>query len=390
MCLGWATQTLLWKNTSGSRKKKLKKQEVFNWETAKYGKICYDKDGFDLRFVETEFLAIVFNDNMTSIETPSCEPTAKVSFLYFVKSRELVSKNGYSVLDIALPPRDQIHIWLCYQEDEYTEEIVHDLEQRLETIFVGRIRDEMRLDVAGTLCFQLGGDRRSVTWRQFILALGLHTIKEMVEDGFEAYWLGSERVIPDKGYLSDYWVEISFGRDFLRGAPSYNYIIDPVRRLCHRLISYIIFGKGQAPKKVTATDLFYLHSMDQGEVVPYLLEQYLFRHAERRNSGARLSGGHFIGRLAHHLGLVSNDGLRGLSVMTRKIPLIDMGRLEEEMQGLRQDVRSLRGLVERSIRFSTWMIGCMTHLMDSRGQSYQAFDRTFWGSSPAIFKRRIR
>ncbi|GKF57200.1 hypothetical protein Tco_0170737, partial [Tanacetum coccineum] len=31
--------------------------------------------------------------------------------------------------------------------------------------------------------------------------------------------------------------------------------------------------------------------------------QYLFRHAEGRKSGARLLGGHLIGRLAHHFGL---------------------------------------------------------------------------------------
>nr|GFB09056.1 hypothetical protein [Tanacetum cinerariifolium] len=49
------------------------------------------------------------------------------------------------------------------------------------------------------------------------------------------------------------------------------------------------------------------------------------RHAKGRKSGARLSEGHFIGRLAHHIGLVSDDGLRGLSIVTRKIPLIDIG-----------------------------------------------------------------
>ncbi|GKE09084.1 hypothetical protein Tco_1412635, partial [Tanacetum coccineum] len=35
--------------------------------------------------------------------------------------------------------------------------------------------------------------------------------------------------------------------------------------------------------------------------------------------------GHFIGRLAHHFGLVSDDGLRGLSVVAHELPLIDMG-----------------------------------------------------------------
>ncbi|GJR05971.1 hypothetical protein Tco_0528955 [Tanacetum coccineum] len=49
--------------------------KVFNWETAKYGRIWYDEDVHDLRSVETEFPAIVFNDNLTSNETLSCEPT---------------------------------------------------------------------------------------------------------------------------------------------------------------------------------------------------------------------------------------------------------------------------------------------------------------------------
>ncbi|GJZ70510.1 hypothetical protein Tco_0634060 [Tanacetum coccineum] len=57
------------------------------------------------------------------------------------------------------------------------------------------------------------------------------------------------------------------------------------------------------------------------------------------------------------------------------------GRLEEEVQGLRRDVRSLRGLVERSMtdqgRFFTWMILCMAQLMDASGLTYQAFDGTF-------------
>ncbi|GKD67792.1 hypothetical protein Tco_1321882 [Tanacetum coccineum] len=140
----------------------------------------------------------------------------------------------------------------------------------LEFFSTCRIGDEMGLDVAGTLCLQLG------------------------EDGFGAYWLGSERLVPDKGDLSDYWVEISSGREFLRGAPSYTYIKDPVRRLCHRLISYSISKRG---------------------------------HAKGRKSGARLSRGHFIGCLAHHFGLVSDDGMRGLSVVARELPLIDMGKL---------------------------------------------------------------
>ncbi|GJW58271.1 hypothetical protein Tco_0105002, partial [Tanacetum coccineum] len=178
-----------------------------------------------------------------------------------------------------LPPRDQRHLWLRYQ----------DLAERMRMVYT---RDDEQ------------------------------------EDEFEAYWLGSEILVPNKGDLSDYWVEISSGRDFLRGAPSYTYIKDLVRRLCHRLISYCISGRGQAPEKVIDTDLFYLCSMDRWVAnVTYLLAQYLFRHAERRKSGARLSGGHFIRRIAHHFGLGSDDGLRGLSIVARELLLINMGEL---------------------------------------------------------------
>ncbi|GJR01272.1 hypothetical protein Tco_0524256, partial [Tanacetum coccineum] len=126
-----------------------------------------------------------------------------------------------------LPPRDQRHLWLRYQVEGYTEEIVHGFEQRLKTIF----------------------------------ALGLHTDVEIAEDGFGAYWLGSERLVPDKGILVIIGLRFLLARTFLE--------------------------ESLAPEKVTATDLFYLRSMDRGAAnVRYLLVQYLCRHAEGRNSGA--------------------------------------------------------------------------------------------------------
>ncbi|GKB38947.1 hypothetical protein Tco_0883889 [Tanacetum coccineum] len=190
----------------------------------------------------------------------------------------------------------------------YTEEIVHDFEDRLETINgrqVNRVHvldlegltPEMRQDLAERVRMVHTGDdgqeifvshalRRLFEIRaplvsKFILKflstcridLGFHTAEEMAKDEFEAYWLGSERVIPDKGDLSDYWIEISSDMG--------------------------LFERGG----------------------------HLKRHAEGRKSGARLSGGHFIGRLAHHFGLVSDDGLRGLSVVTHELPVIDMGEL---------------------------------------------------------------
>ncbi|GKA74345.1 ribonuclease H-like domain-containing protein [Tanacetum coccineum] len=245
-----------------------------------------------------------------------------------------------------LPAADQRHPWLRYQIEEYTEEIRRSYEQRLETIWsrpVNRVHvldfegltAEMRQDLAVRLRMVYSGEgqqvfvshawrrlfrirgplvrERRMTWRQFILALGLHTEQEMAEAGFGAYWAGSDRLIPNKGDLRDYWMEISSDRDFLGTAPFYVLIQDPARRLCHRMIAYSISGRGKAPEKVTDVDLFYLCSMDRGTVnVPHLLAKYLFRHAKGRKSGTRLSGGHFIRRLAMHFGLVSDEGLRGL------------------------------------------------------------------------------
>nr|GEW13296.1 hypothetical protein [Tanacetum cinerariifolium] len=54
--------------------------------------------------------------------------------------------------------------------------------------------------------------------------------------------------------------------------PSYTTIKELLRRLCHHLIIFTIAGRGQAPEKVTTTDLYYLRNMDERTVnVPYLL-----------------------------------------------------------------------------------------------------------------------
>ncbi|GJR86081.1 putative reverse transcriptase domain-containing protein [Tanacetum coccineum] len=164
------------------------------------------------------------------------------------------------------------HPWLRYQIEEYTEGIRHSYEQRLETIWSRPVNQvhvldfegltvEMRQDLAVRLRM-LGGVKRTLTWRQFILALRLHMELEMSD------------------------------RDFLGPALSYVLIRDPVRRLCHRMIAYSISGRGQAPEKVADIDLFYLRSMDCRTInVPHLLAQ-----------------------------LVSDDGLRGLQAWVAQGP----------------------------------------------------------------------
>ncbi|GJY89825.1 hypothetical protein Tco_0505021 [Tanacetum coccineum] len=52
-----------------------KSRKVYNWETATYGKIWDYEDIHNLRSVETDLPAIVFNDTLTSEVALSCEPT---------------------------------------------------------------------------------------------------------------------------------------------------------------------------------------------------------------------------------------------------------------------------------------------------------------------------
>ncbi|GKE86966.1 hypothetical protein Tco_1560708, partial [Tanacetum coccineum] len=53
--------------------------KVYNWETATYGRIWDGDEVYNLKSVETEFPAIVLNDELTSEETLSYGPTVSYS-----------------------------------------------------------------------------------------------------------------------------------------------------------------------------------------------------------------------------------------------------------------------------------------------------------------------
>ncbi|GJT62153.1 hypothetical protein Tco_1005686 [Tanacetum coccineum] len=168
--------------------KALSPGETFDWQTATYGKMeyCENKDN-SFTNLETEYPAIVFDD--TSDITLSREPT-------IWDDEEALFTS---------------HAWRRLFEVRGT--LVREF--ILEFLSTCRMSDiEMGLDVADTLCFQLDRARRRMTWRKFILALGLHSKEEMAEAGFGAYLVWSERVIPDKGDLRDYWIGISSDKDF--------------------------------------------------------------------------------------------------------------------------------------------------------------------------------
>ncbi|GJV51925.1 hypothetical protein Tco_1447666 [Tanacetum coccineum] len=126
-----------------------------------------------------------------------------------------------------------------------------------------------------------------------MLPLGLHTKDEMESLGFARYWSESERMIPGKGDLHDYWRDILTDGDFLGPPLSYTLIRDPVLRLCHRMMAHSIPGRSQAPEK----------------------------------SEAHISRGQFVARLVEHFGLLTTEILGGLTVIAPKLQIIDMAEL---------------------------------------------------------------
>ncbi|GJY31920.1 hypothetical protein Tco_0415415 [Tanacetum coccineum] len=119
-----------------------------------------------------------------------------------------------------LPPREKRHLFLRYHGLEYTDEDIADFKEKerlfdtrgplvrelilefLNTLRFGEV--VLDFDAPGTIQFQLGGARRRLSWRQFILALGLHTEEEMKS--------------------------LSFARDL-------------VLRLCHRMLAHSTTGR---------------------------------------------------------------------------------------------------------------------------------------------------
>ncbi|GJS49898.1 hypothetical protein Tco_0600019 [Tanacetum coccineum] len=396
-------------------KKAQRHGRTFNWETTTYGKsYCDDLDFFT--YFEADYLAIVYNDALTSNENVSSEPT----------------------INIALPPKDQRHQYLRFERLKYTDANISNFQERLGKIygrgvhrlqvfnFVGlmaemaeglscRMLMEHR-DVQGQSIFtsrawrwlfELGGDKRCMSWREFILAMGLHIVEEMGSVGFRTYWAESSRWNPDKGDLSAYWRRILSEGDFLGTTLSYTAIRDPMLRLCHRLIACSILGRSQAPEKVTVIDLFYLWGMDVESVnIPYLLDRYLRRFASKRKRGICdefddtwawvAQGPERWPDVAVGAPKVA-EGAQAVpaSVQAPKPPLATaqirtipqrMARLEEEVHGIRESLAEQREIMDVMARdfsrFTVWAASGISQLLDASGATYTREEGHFIGVCP--------
>ncbi|GKA13358.1 hypothetical protein Tco_0693004 [Tanacetum coccineum] len=123
---------------------------------------------------------------------------------------------------MALPPRDQRHQYLRFEGLQYTDADIADFETRLAKIYRREVHRVQVFDFGGLTELMDEGlrgrmlmehrdaqgqsrVRRCMSWRQFILALGLHIAEDMETTGFGLYWVESGRQ-----KISEHLLEIDF------------------------------------------------------------------------------------------------------------------------------------------------------------------------------------
>nr|GEU30660.1 hypothetical protein [Tanacetum cinerariifolium] len=248
---------------------------------------------------------------------------------------------------------------------QYTDADIADFETRLGKIYMREDADGaqgcsgiefgevvVNLDMAKALQFQLGWVRHRMSWRQFILALGLHTVEEMETAG---------------------------------------------------IISFSNTGRSQAPEKVSVTNLYYPRGMDVSPInIPYLLAKYLRLFASGRKHEAMISGGQFVARLAKNFGTLTKERLKGQTPddvvsapkAAKDAPVVDEGasadpapiQSPQPSHAAHRTMPHMIARLEEESRFATWMVSCMPRLIDAYGRIYQAFNSTLVDIATCLVK----
>ncbi|GJV31950.1 hypothetical protein Tco_1392350 [Tanacetum coccineum] len=164
------------------------------------------------------------------------------------------------------------------------------------------------LDTVDTMVFQVGAERRSMTMRQFIQALGVYTHQEMNNNLFEGFYDSCYRSRPVNYDPTPYVLNITTCASYDTQHPLlYTLIRSPIRRLVHRLLTLSIAGRHSGKEKVTQDDLFLLHNMDGGVSVdvPWHVAKFLFDKEKGSKRKSPIVGAHLIGNIAHYYGLMT-------------------------------------------------------------------------------------
>nr|GEU57625.1 integrase, catalytic region, zinc finger, CCHC-type, peptidase aspartic, catalytic [Tanacetum cinerariifolium] len=291
--------------------------KVYNWETAKYGKIWYDEDVHDLKSVETEFPALVFNDELSSKKHSFVNPRFfddldffkdfENEFLAIVYNDALTSKSDF----LTKPTLKPQHIDEFNLKDETSLSEYDEVEQNVlyfNDLFPFNLiyPDDLTSDKDN---YYKDGVYTRMLWRPRCVFFTLFKLGKLVsKNGHDVLDMAlppRDQRHRDLRFEGLQYIDTDF-TDFeerLYDRESYNSIRDPMLRMCHRLIAYSIAGRSHAPEKVFEAIRF---------------------EEEARDIDIQ---GQFVACLAKHFRLLTKERLQGFTMIVRDLYVIDMAEL---------------------------------------------------------------
>ncbi|GJU21907.1 hypothetical protein Tco_1155249 [Tanacetum coccineum] len=324
---------------------------VFNWQTATYGKIRVDDDLYDLRSMEAEFPAIVIDDTFTPQDALPCKS------------------------QVSTPVNDEIDFRISFGESDDEDYTI--------------------------IC-----DKNSFSYKM----ISFNNLKTDSENDNENAGIP---YFPLPKPIASYVNDLDFFKDFENEFPAIVYN-DAQTALRHCPVSTLkrYIEDGDLRKVAEAKDRMRMEHRDDAGRAQETIEleavysglgathrggdgvpQPFCRFAAGRKSGAHISAGQFICMEVDDtwawvaIGPEKQpDAAAGSPAIAKDAPAADEGdqAIPAPLTWTCEEIRYNQG------RFSIWMMSCMAQLMDASGLTYQAFDGTFRGSSPAAFQRRTR
>ncbi|GJU03804.1 hypothetical protein Tco_1114142 [Tanacetum coccineum] len=170
-----------------------------------------------------------------------------------------------------------------------------------------------------------------MTMRQFISALGLYTNEGMDNNLFKFFRDACVWNRPKNYNPTAYFIDILTRNHYdTKRSPSYTTIKNPICHLVHRLLTLFVTGRHNAKEIVTLEDLFFLHTMDERDIidVSWNIAKFLSDKAKGTKKKSMMVGAYLIGRIARYYGLITNAYWRRVT-LGQGITLLNIVKLVE-------------------------------------------------------------
>nr|GEV68977.1 reverse transcriptase domain-containing protein [Tanacetum cinerariifolium] len=238
--------------------------KVYNWKAVTYGKIWYEEDAHELKSVETEFPAMIFNDELTSEKVLSCEPSVnsendnkKVNMPLFPSLEPTVS--SFDDLDFRKDFLNEVPVIV------YNDALTSKSNSSTEPVEIFHRIDEFDLKTKTSLS-ECDEEEQNIVYFNDLFPFNIIYPDDLESDE------------DNDDYVIDI-IQSSEGNVINTDNGAYAHSTFKFGEAAldldiARLIACNIAGRSQAPGKVTVTDLSYLTGMDAGSVnIPYLLDR---------------------------------------------------------------------------------------------------------------------